>query len=125
MGFPFSNFTQAESDAEMPGLEEEIHFPNPKPRFLDSENRFLKPEPHFPPRENHFPDTDSHYSPTKHAFRPSDAVFDFSLSPQENVSDSDCTLSGLPSGKTVRVRIVAANEAGEAAPSAVMEIAVP
>jgi hypothetical protein len=42
-----------------------------------------------------------------------------------NVTDSDCTLSGLPSGSTVRVRIIAANDAGEAAPSAATEIVVP
>jgi hypothetical protein len=40
------------------------------------------------------------------------------------VNDSDCTLSGLPSGKTVRVQIVSANDAGEAQASSVAEIVV-
>jgi len=38
---------------------------------------------------------------------------------------SDATLTGLPSGKTLRVRIVAVNEAGPSVPSAVVEIVVP
>lgn len=33
-----------------------------------------------------------------------------------NVTDSDYTFTGLPSGKTVRVQIIAANDAGEAPP---------
>ena len=41
-----------------------------------------------------------------------------------NVTDSDCTLSELPSGKTVRVQVIAANDAGQAAPT-VAEIVVP
>jgi hypothetical protein len=41
------------------------------------------------------------------------------------VSDSDATLTGLPSGKTVKIYIVAANDAGQAAPSATVEIVVP
>jgi hypothetical protein len=43
----------------------------------------------------------------------------------DTVNDSDCTFSGLPSGKTVRVQIVSANDAGQGQPSAVAEIVVP
>jgi hypothetical protein len=43
----------------------------------------------------------------------------------DTVNDSDYTLSGLPSGKTVRVQIVSANDAGQGQPSAVVEIVVP
>ena len=42
-----------------------------------------------------------------------------------NVTDSDYTFTGLPSGKTVRVKIIAANDAGEAQPSITAEIVVP
>ena len=42
-----------------------------------------------------------------------------------NVTDSDYTFTGLPSGKTVRVQIIAANDAGEAQPSVTAEIVVP
>ena len=42
-----------------------------------------------------------------------------------NVTDSDYTFTGLPGGKTVRVQIIAANDAGEAQPSVVAEIVVP
>ena len=42
-----------------------------------------------------------------------------------NVTDSDYTFTGLPSGQTLRVRIIAANDAGEAPPSITAEIAVP
>ncbi len=42
-----------------------------------------------------------------------------------NVTDSDYTFTGLPSGKTVRVKIIAANDAGEAQPSTIAEIVVP
>lgn len=41
------------------------------------------------------------------------------------VNDSDCTLSGLPSGKTVRVQVVSANDAGQSEPSTPAEIVVP
>jgi hypothetical protein len=41
------------------------------------------------------------------------------------VTDSDATLTGLPSGATVQVRVTAANEAGESQPSAVVQIVVP
>jgi hypothetical protein len=43
----------------------------------------------------------------------------------DTVNDSDCTLSGLPGGKTVRVQIVSANDAGQGLPSATAEIVVP
>ncbi len=42
-----------------------------------------------------------------------------------NVTDSDYTFTGLPSGKTLRVQIIAANDAGEAPPSITAEIVVP
>ena len=42
-----------------------------------------------------------------------------------NVTDSDYTFTGLPSGKTVKVQIIAANDAGQAAPSTTAEIVVP
>lgn len=41
-----------------------------------------------------------------------------------NVHDSDCTLSGLPSGKTVRIQIISGNEAGYSE-SVMAEIVVP
>jgi hypothetical protein len=41
------------------------------------------------------------------------------------VTESDATLSGLPSGSTVKVRVTAANAAGESAPSAEAQILVP
>lgn len=41
------------------------------------------------------------------------------------VNDSDATLSGLPSGGTVRVRVTAVNEAGESLPSESAEMVVP
>jgi hypothetical protein len=41
------------------------------------------------------------------------------------VTDSDYTFTGLPSGKTVRVQIVSANDAGQGQPSTAAEIAVP
>ena len=41
------------------------------------------------------------------------------------VNDSDCTLSGLPSGKTVRIQIVSANDAGQGQPSGMAEIIIP
>ena len=40
------------------------------------------------------------------------------------VTDSDATVSGLPHGKTVKVRVTAANDAGESLPSAVVEAVV-
>jgi hypothetical protein len=39
--------------------------------------------------------------------------------------DSDATLPGLPTGATVKVRVIAANEAGDAAPSPEATITVP
>ena len=41
------------------------------------------------------------------------------------VTDSDCTFTGLPAGKTLKVQIIAANDAGQAAPSTAAEIVVP
>jgi len=40
-------------------------------------------------------------------------------------SESDATLAGLPSGKTVNIYIIAANDAGQAAPSDTVTIVVP
>ena len=45
--------------------------------------------------------------------------------PAATVSDSDATLTGLPSGATVRVRVTAVNDTGESQPSAVKEAVVP
>jgi hypothetical protein len=50
-----------------------------------------------------------------------DAAFVFVTS----VTDSDCTLAGLPGGKTVKVQIISANDAGQAQPSTTAEIVVP
>ena len=44
---------------------------------------------------------------------------------EETVTDSDATLSGLPSGSTVRVRVTSVNGAGESAPGPVVEVVVP
>jgi hypothetical protein len=41
------------------------------------------------------------------------------------VTESDATLSGLTSGSTVKVRVTAANAAGESRPSAEAQIVVP
>jgi hypothetical protein len=41
------------------------------------------------------------------------------------VTDSDYTFTGLPTGKTVKVQIVCANDAGEAQPGTAAEIIVP
>ena len=41
------------------------------------------------------------------------------------VTDSDYTFTGQPSGKTLKVQIIAANDAGQAAPSVTAEIVVP
>ena len=43
----------------------------------------------------------------------------------QTVDASEATLTGLPAGRTVRVRIIAVNLAGTAPPSDVVEIAVP
>jgi hypothetical protein len=43
----------------------------------------------------------------------------------ETVTDSDYTFTGLTSGQTLKVRIVSANDAGQAAPSVTAEIVVP
>ena len=40
------------------------------------------------------------------------------------VSDSDYTFTGLPSGKTVNIRIVSANDAGEAQPSNTVQMVI-
>ena len=40
------------------------------------------------------------------------------------VTDSDATVSGLPGGKTVKVRVTAANDAGESQASATVEAVV-
>jgi len=45
--------------------------------------------------------------------------------PAGTVTDSDATLTGLPTGSTVKVRVSAANEAGESQPSAAAQIIVP
>lgn len=50
-----------------------------------------------------------------------DATFGFVT----NVTDSDYTFTGQPSGKTLRVQIYAANDAGQAQPSLTVEIVVP
>ncbi len=41
------------------------------------------------------------------------------------VTDSDYTFTNLPSGKTVKVQIITANDAGEAQPSVTAEMVVP
>jgi hypothetical protein len=41
------------------------------------------------------------------------------------VTDSDGTFTGLPSGKTVRMKIISANDAGEGPASNVVKITVP
>lgn len=46
---------------------------------------------------------------------------DTAFRPAATVTDSDATLSGLGSGKTVRVRVTAVNDAGESTPSATVE----
>jgi len=40
-------------------------------------------------------------------------------------SESDATLTALPSGKTLKIYIIAANDAGQAAPSDTVQIVVP
>ena len=47
---------------------------------------------------------------------------DTDFRPVATVTDSDATLSGLGSGKTVRVRVTALNDAGESTPSATVEV---
>ncbi len=41
------------------------------------------------------------------------------------VTDSDYTFTGQPSGKTLKVEIISANDAGQAQPSVTAEIVVP
>jgi hypothetical protein len=41
------------------------------------------------------------------------------------VTDSDATLPAQPSGKTLKVYVIAANDAGQAAPSDTVTIVVP
>lgn len=41
------------------------------------------------------------------------------------VTESDATITGLPSGSTVRVRIIAVNDAGNGLPSDVLEVVLP
>ena len=43
----------------------------------------------------------------------------------KTVNDPEATLPGLPSGKTVQIFVIAANDAGQAAASDTVEIAVP
>lgn len=43
----------------------------------------------------------------------------------ETVYDSDASLAGLPTGATVKIQVTSVNDAGESAPSAVVEIVVP
>ena len=48
--------------------------------------------------------------------------------PPENltiVTESDATLTGQPSGKTLKAYVIAANDAGHAAPSDTVTIVVP
>ena len=40
----------------------------------------------------------------------------------QTVTESDATISSLPAGQTVRVRIIAVNDAGDGPPSAVVEV---
>jgi len=44
---------------------------------------------------------------------------------QTVIGESEATLTDLPAGRTVRVRIISVNDAGSAPPSGVVEIAVP
>ena len=41
------------------------------------------------------------------------------------LTDSDATLTAQPSGKTLKVYVIAANDAGQAAPSDTVTIVVP
>ena len=41
------------------------------------------------------------------------------------VTDSDATLTAQPSGKTLKIYVIAANDAGQAAPSDTVTIVVP
>ena len=50
---------------------------------------------------------------------------DAALVSAATVTDSDYTFAGLPSGKTLKVQIISANDAGQAAPSVTAEIVVP
>lgn len=43
----------------------------------------------------------------------------------ESVQDSDATLSGLPSGATVKVRVTSVNGAGESQPGPEAQAVVP
>ena len=40
----------------------------------------------------------------------------------KTVTDSDATITGLPTGPTIRVRIISVNDAGSALPSDVVEV---
>jgi hypothetical protein len=50
---------------------------------------------------------------------------DLTFVPLAPVTDSDYTFTGLPSGKTLKVQVIAANDAGQAQPSVTAEIIVP
>lgn len=50
---------------------------------------------------------------------------DTEFHPVETVFDSDATLTGLPSGATVKVRVTSKNAAGESSPSPAVEVVVP
>ena len=43
----------------------------------------------------------------------------------QTVSDSDATVSGLPSGSTVKIRVTSVNGAGESGPGPIAEIVIP
>ena len=43
----------------------------------------------------------------------------------ETVTDSDATLSGLPSGSTVKIQVTSVNGAGESGPGPIAQIVIP
>ena len=43
----------------------------------------------------------------------------------ETVTDSDATLSGLPSGTTVKIQVTSVNGAGESGAGPIVEVVVP
>jgi hypothetical protein len=44
---------------------------------------------------------------------------------RSRLTDSDATLTAQPSGKTLKIYVIAANDAGQAAPSDTVTIVVP
>jgi hypothetical protein len=64
-------------------------------------------------QRRHFPV----FTPFHLSFHPAIAV--------ANANDSDATLAGQPSGKTLKVYVIAANDAGQTAPSDTVKIVVP